>query len=89
MSPFSSPLSHMRHVTHDRTPIYYMTITLSHQLPFSCFNLKALKKLRGKKSFLREMIHKFQPVTKGVIAYVPFAHDLIQSFSVLPKQSLL
>lgn len=40
-------------------------------------------------SSFHEMIHKFQPVTKGLIAHVPFAHDLTQSFSVLPKQTLL
>lgn len=31
-------------------------------------------------------IPTFQPVTKAVIAHVPFTHDLIQN-SVLPKQS--
>lgn len=76
-------------------PLYYMVITLSHQLsPSSVLTLKLLKYLgwggggRNMSSF-HEMIHKFQPVTKGLIAHVPFAHDLTQSFSVLPKQTLL
>lgn len=68
-----------------------MMTTPSHQVPFSRFHLKALRILSWevqKKLVLCEK-HKFQLVTKGVIAHVPFAHDLTQSFSVLPKQSLL